>query len=64
MQTLIPDAAAVNVLVISTADTCRDVILTFVSGLESVEVGGLESVVGRNRIWLSAWARGFGSSCD
>jgi hypothetical protein len=61
---LVPDAAAINAWVMSTAGTCCDVILTVVAGLVRVEVGGLGLAVGRNGTLLSARGRAIGSSCD
>lgn len=59
----IPNAAPVKTSVMSTADTCCDVISTFVVGMASVEVGGMEAEFNGDETGLSACAGRLDPSC-
>lgn len=50
----VPEVAAINDAVMSPADTCCDLISTFVSGAASVELGGLDSAFGCDETKLLA----------
>ncbi len=62
-STQIPEAAAVNSSVMSIADTCCEVISTFVLTIDDVEVGGLDFATEDEERWSSALSGASGFTC-